>query len=329
MQRNYTFDYLKVIALLCIVLAHVNPPAFIFQIRNFDVPLMIIISVWLSMRAIKRDNFNYKSYVLKRTKRLIIPTWIFLTIYFGLKILLDAPLSIREVIGSYLLIDGIGYVWVIRIYIYIALLTPPILKGIQEWSIKKIIMYSGISYICYEIFYFLTKDTSGVLRKIIECFGWDIIGYTFIIIFGLITHKMKNKELLKISFTFGVIFIVCAFILDLGSTQQFKYPVRLYYLSYAFFVGMVLKIVVNYLYQYNKLPDSKLVLFISQNSMWIYLWHILTLPLINILFIDNSLGFIIRLILVMILSILITLIQNITRFKIKYVKEKFVLAIQN
>ena len=48
MTRNYTYDLLKVIALICILLAHVNPPGVIFQLRNFDVPLMILISVWLS-----------------------------------------------------------------------------------------------------------------------------------------------------------------------------------------------------------------------------------------------------------------------------------------
>ena len=73
-------NFLKTIALLCIILAHVNPPTIVFQIRNFDVVLMMLISSYLGL--ISKKNYNYFSYILSRIKRLIIPTWIFLTIFF-------------------------------------------------------------------------------------------------------------------------------------------------------------------------------------------------------------------------------------------------------
>jgi fucose 4-O-acetylase-like acetyltransferase len=43
-SRDIRFDILKVIGLFCIILAHVSPPSLIFQLRNFDVPLMVMIS---------------------------------------------------------------------------------------------------------------------------------------------------------------------------------------------------------------------------------------------------------------------------------------------
>lgn len=64
-ERILRYDILKVIALLCIILAHVNPNGLVFQLRNFDVPLMIIISVWLSIPLIEKNHLTIKDIYLK------------------------------------------------------------------------------------------------------------------------------------------------------------------------------------------------------------------------------------------------------------------------
>ena len=43
-KRIPYLDFLKVIALIGIVIAHVSPPGPIFMLRNFDVVLMVVIS---------------------------------------------------------------------------------------------------------------------------------------------------------------------------------------------------------------------------------------------------------------------------------------------
>ena len=112
-------DYLKVIGLFCIILAHVCTNPLIFQIRNFDVPLMVIISGFLAIDSYKRsvkNNNSLLSYYSKRIKRLVIPTWIFLTFYFFIIYIVGGgvnfPYDLKTVFGSYLLLDGIGYVWI-------------------------------------------------------------------------------------------------------------------------------------------------------------------------------------------------------------------------
>ncbi|WP_406807608.1 hypothetical protein [Clostridium perfringens] len=70
------------------------------------MPLMIMISVWLSVRNINKSRFKYVEYIMKRLKRLIIPTWIFLTIYFFIHLLIGNLYSIKTIIFSYLLIGG-------------------------------------------------------------------------------------------------------------------------------------------------------------------------------------------------------------------------------
>ena len=63
------------------MLAHVKPPGIIFQARNFDVVLLVIVSGMLFNNSYKRSK-RYFQYIIKRFIRLVIPVWIFLTIFF-------------------------------------------------------------------------------------------------------------------------------------------------------------------------------------------------------------------------------------------------------
>ena len=127
-------DYLKLIGLLFIILAHVCNNPYIMQLRNFDVPLMVIISGFLACGSYKRSMEKDKSilkYYWKRITRLLIPTWLFLTFYFILMKMVYInevyPYDFSKILRSYLLIDGIGYVWVIRVYLMCSFITPLIL----------------------------------------------------------------------------------------------------------------------------------------------------------------------------------------------------------
>lgn len=43
-QRDSSVDIMRAIGLLCVILAHINPPSLLLQIRSFDVPLMLFVS---------------------------------------------------------------------------------------------------------------------------------------------------------------------------------------------------------------------------------------------------------------------------------------------
>lgn len=43
-RRDSSVDYLRVVGLLLIILAHVHAPKIVHQIRTFDVPLMVFTS---------------------------------------------------------------------------------------------------------------------------------------------------------------------------------------------------------------------------------------------------------------------------------------------
>jgi fucose 4-O-acetylase-like acetyltransferase len=124
MNRDFRIDILRTIGVILIILAHSSPPNTLFQIRVFDVPLMAMLLGMSFILSLKGKDFkeNYGKYVFKRLKRLVFPTWIFLSIFFLLVFILSLiakqsyPFSINKIILSYTLISGIGYVWIIRVF---------------------------------------------------------------------------------------------------------------------------------------------------------------------------------------------------------------------
>ena len=76
--RDLSIDYLRFVGLSLIILAHASVPFTLTQIRCFDVPLMIFIS---GLTASQKTFPSYGKYIVSRTKRLLVPVYIFLTLY--------------------------------------------------------------------------------------------------------------------------------------------------------------------------------------------------------------------------------------------------------
>lgn len=129
-QRDLSIDLLRCTGMVLIVLAHsISSDTAVFHLRAFDVPLMIFVSgICFAGKEIK----SYWSFIWKRAKRLLIPTYLFLFAYFSLVFIakiagFDFGIRKEHVIGSFLLLEGIGFVWIIRVFLIIAILTPLLL----------------------------------------------------------------------------------------------------------------------------------------------------------------------------------------------------------
>ena len=129
-SRDYTIDTLRAIGLIGIILAHVSPPLFIKVARTFDVPLMVIVS-GLSYSGSSSSALTYGKYCQKRVLRLIAPTWLFLVVFFSFFYTIDLltgnnTMTLSKILHSFLLTNkgGIGYVWIIRVFVIVAILAP-------------------------------------------------------------------------------------------------------------------------------------------------------------------------------------------------------------
>lgn len=287
-MRNENVDILRFIGLAMIILAHTGPSGWLFQLRNFDVPLMVLIS-GISY-SLSHRNESYTAYLWKRVKRLLFPVWIFLTAYFFLMSVTGYPKPLPHlgtIATSYTLISGIGYVWVIRVFLMVALLAPFLhcftcrVNSNLHYYVSLALIYFG-----YELLLYLTKpyleSTAGQL--ILQTFFY-FIPYSIIFAMGLKFIELSKKQVITIvvvSFLIFSIFAVCLFEQTgkFNQTQLFKYPPSLYYLTYALTVASVLWLMAEKIVKVSRwLQIIKPVLFVAQNSIWVYLWHI---PLIEI-----------------------------------------------
>ena len=269
--RDPAVDLLRFIGISMIFLAHIGPPAALFQLRSFDVPLMIFVS---GLSYSGRQVVGYASFVRKRLGRLLIPLYLFLTVYFLVMWLLSECgvvewFAARKVVGTYLLRlkPSINYVWIFRVFLIVMLLTPPLLR--LERAVR---------------------DDRGFIALLAALFGLQ----------ALLTGWLKPLHL-------G--FLVDDWLLYAVGTwlrmQPYKYPPRVYFLLWGTTVSLLLWSLRKY---WSPLLACRPALFIGRNTIWLYLWHIPFARLIKTSMTDVWWGF--RFLLIYAIALMLCLIQS-------------------
>lgn len=285
-KRDATLDILRALGLLLIILAHCNPPNWLFQLRNFDVPLMVVVSAATFTTLYSGKTIDLKQFYKKRLIKLILPAWYFLTFFFVSLFLYffitstSYPFSTKEIVTSYLFYSGIGYVWILRIFIIIALLTPPILYFKEH--IKNLWVYYGTIlaiYIAYEaiVVGLDAMDLPKRYHEFLITVILPVLPFAAIYAYGVGTRDLSSKWLCCLSLIFLGVFIGFAIPLYIEhgyfvQTQTAKYPPTLYYISYALLMINIAVLILRTKVQ-SYLPQNMLT-WLSINSLWLYLWHI-------------------------------------------------------
>lgn len=274
-NRKSYLDFLKVLGLFGIIAAHVNSPKAIMMARSFDVPFMVFLSAMLAGDRLRGTEMTAKdacSYILKRLKRLVIPTWLFLVFFFLVKAAFGETNNVRYYIYSFMLTRyGIGYVWIVLIYLFCAILTPAACKmgyGKKTWLI------TVSAYVLYEIAFYFSLGTES---RFIMSTVYYIIPYGMITIIGFYYDVMKKRQKVLLFLLSGITFLLMAiyYYVAIGEFQLVsiaKYPPRIYYLSYALAVSVALLMICEK--RNSPLYALPIVQFLSRHSFWIYLWHV-------------------------------------------------------
>ncbi|MEH1912112.1 acyltransferase family protein [Nostoc sp.] len=294
-QRDIRFDILKTIALIFIIFAHVGPENNIFfDIRRFDVPLMVIASGTLYYYSANNKNISFWNYLQKRLPRLIAPVWLFLTFFFisaNLIFLLLAkpyPFSSSEIIETFFFLKGIGYVWIIRVFTLVAIFANPLLKLYKFCkSENKFLALLFLIYLGYEILFIKIGRFNlhnQIIIQLIDDYLFYLIPYGCLFGLGIVLLQLRFKKILFISGFFLTIFLLLTgfYYRTLGhfaSTADFKYPPTMYFVSYGIFMSLFAFCAVDRICSKYNLSNNNHVLirgiiFISSSSLWIYLWHI-------------------------------------------------------
>ena len=283
MKRDLYIDFLRFIGLSFIILVHVNPPVNVAQVRCFDVPLMLFVS---GLTASSSRHYRYVDYVTNRTKRLIIPVWMFLAAYLPIlyfvqfKFLPEQYLTGEMIVRSFLLLDNsIGYVWIIRIFLIVMLATPFILKlNNRIENIRLFVFVIVAAVFALEGIHLIgvqcDKESvaSFVLVDIIQ-YG---IAYSIPFMLGVRCRNAEKKEQHKllafviVVFTVSLVYYVFSYGLPIRITPNFKTPPHSYYIVYGCFVSVVLWQMKT---KISKWLTNKYFILLGQNTIWIYLWH--------------------------------------------------------
>ena len=285
-EREEALDIMKIIGIFLIILAHsgLSSKSLLFQIRTFDVPLLVFVSGVLAEQSYKKEKSLFQ-YYKKRIYRLLVPTYIFLIMFFAVFYLLGLKLYEIDVIKNSFLLKfsgNIGYIWIIRVYLLCTLAVPLIVK--LKDSVNKYIYFSIIilSFLCFEI---SCRYRIGYRSPFGPFFIFDFIVYGCVMAIAAMLYTLKKREIYIITGIFGCMYFAMLYYLigkrgGFVGMQSFKYPPRLYYTAYGIFASLILYIVASTKLM-KKICAIPIINFISKSTLWIYFWHIFYLKILS------------------------------------------------
>jgi hypothetical protein len=277
--RERVFDLLRTFGLFSILLAHVDPPVWLWLLRDFDVPLLVLVSGAVCQLGYRGRPIVYGSYIRKRVLRLLVPVYVFLVGYFLVAETFAPARFDADVIGrTFLLLNGMGYVWIIRVFLLVALVTPFLLRLRQRVRpIPYFLILLG-GYLAHEGLWALFSRGG-------EFSGWEGIKFSVFYalpygcLFGLGLRWPGMSR--RAAFAWAAAGLGLATLMlvalrawpDPSVAAALKYPPRLAYFWYG--LGMSHLLYGICLHGPRMAPRiENLIAWISASSLWIYLWHI-------------------------------------------------------
>ena len=282
-KRDTRIDLLRTLGLLFIMLAHVDPPEGLFQLRTFDVVLMVLVN-GLSFRASFRREEPYGHYVLRRFQRLILPTWMFCApLLVGLTIFSLWVDTIDLVWSDYLttftLTAGVGYVWIILIYFEMALLSPLLLRALERWGIRRYLLVLVAAAPLYELLSWVLPKGETLPGYLARYVVQDPLGYGFVCAIGIALSSMTLRQRDALTLLSWLFWLGLGIARGFPPIQDWKYPPTFYYLAYGIAVSLLLCRLAE-LPQARALGGLSWVNWFSRNSFWLYFWHIIPVMLL-------------------------------------------------
>ena len=283
-KRNNDYDFLRFIGIACVILAHMNIPVVLFQLRNLDVPLLVVLSGMSYQQFSSVSHASYGAYLKSRIIRLCVPVWLFTTFFITVNWLTtDVSYTPVTVALLYVFVGGAELgLWIIRIFVSMALLAPFLLK----------ISLKLKSQIGFYLFVILAFGGYALLGAVLGG-NWQTpvtwtykvillhtIAYALLYLYGIRLIQCKPRTLCLHMVAFLCLFLGCFFYYYhtrgvIVYTKAFKYPPRLYYLSYALFGTLLFYLLTISLRAswFERMKNFSLVRFVGSSPIWVYLWH--------------------------------------------------------
>lgn len=239
--------------------------------------MMVFLSA-VCATGIAKTNFKYSDYLKKRAYRLIIPVWIFLSLYYvGIYFVYYLP-SISEILLNFTFISD-RYVWIIRILLILALIAPIVYALTKN-------LPSNYIFLCFSAGLTITEW----LFSLNYCKSFEIVimtlPYALVYMLGINLNKFSRLHLLTIAIMLIAVFVSYFVYLYITKqhiilTSEYKYPPRIYYISYGLGITLLLWLFrFKILIATNHCRLTSFLKYVGSHTYWLYLYHI---PMVDII----------------------------------------------
>lgn len=288
MSRFDFIDDIRGVSIFATILIHTNvyflgnKVAYsLIELTQFAVVAFIFCSSYLYYQKDKVESlFLFWVHLLKRLKRLVIPYYVFIAIYFVFTYLKEPrKLTPFYIFQNLTLTGGLDFNWLVLLFIQLAILMP--FFGFLRRS-NKIALYIYIIVATISSIIFL-KYTPHPGYRFIMWLPWSLV-----VIYTIYFEKVRNSAIVFWGLTgiFFTIFLITQqlVLVPLGHSLRMynnKYPPNIYHISYCL-AGLN---ILFFLSQKGLFTITrKFIHFLSRYSYEVYFLHILVIYVVTVFF---------------------------------------------
>ena len=319
-HKTEVIDYLRGLSILSIIVIHViawhdnaiftvytKVPA-LFNLRDFleFSVVTIVICSGFSLYLAYKPSLNFKDllhFYKKRFKRILMPWWIFLIIFFSIHYIIKLifgleliELSRNYILSSFFMIGGIGFGWLVLLMLVLSFLFPFLKYLYKNYNRSILFITVTIAYvlslIIFEIepihVFHLSLDSISIVSLIIFAIPF-VLGWSIIYLVGFLLEELYNKpqfirKVSQLTLVFIGLFILVNIIFSIFNLDKHmylnKYPPTPEFLSFGLMGTFMLLTLFfsckHFIHAHFKKPLS----FFSSNSYWLFMWNALTLSFV-------------------------------------------------
>lgn len=293
--RDPILDLLKALGLLGLVIAHTNPPGWLFQLRNYGIPTMAFVAGAVYVESQGRRKVATGDYLRKRIQQLFVPTWAYITVGCGALMLLSTLTGEAwiylpgRVLRSYLLLDdGVTNTQIVRVFLLLSLTAPlwAALKRRTPSTTAGLLAIAGI-WAAYELvcwrWSLVRRDAHWITEIVVQDIVLCTVGFGLFFGLGTRYRELPKRALLALAAGFGVGLVVFFQLRTNGwtTTQRWKWPPRFPYLAYAGMCGLSMAALFQQFDVFRRIGAWGPIRTASTASLWFFFWHSFGLQLWN------------------------------------------------
>ena len=180
---------------------------------------------------------------------------------------------------TFLFLDGIGYTWILAVFVMIAAIIP-VIKLVYKKYKNGLALWMIVYLIAALIMFFTPND--AITEKMLSY----ILSYLFLATVGFCFEEVKKSKVC-VGIGCGVMLMLVAYVLV---TDRFaiwdisinKYPPTIYYVMYGILIFYLWDVLCGLISNPKKNKAIyNIILYVSKYSFDIYLWHIFALYITN------------------------------------------------